>query len=197
MDVLNCFGIVDLNIIINIHHYPWEVAMLFVKHFAKDLHEFLMNLDHRPFLFLGCLKGWQKVNRTCPITGVPTRFVMSMGWHRILSCLKKHGVYLNLWFILSHVPYRMLVVEIDEISLVCSRWLIKTCFEWLACSMFRRHLWTMHLQKCSEFFPLTRMLWWWEVVVEIRPCQSFTLFRLFNCQCCPGHGGLVCGRNPP
>lgn len=53
IDFLKCFEVVDLNIIINIHHHPWEVAMLFLKHLTKDLHEFLMNLDHRPFLFLG------------------------------------------------------------------------------------------------------------------------------------------------
>lgn len=160
MDVLNCFEVIDLNII-KISSLSWGVAMLFVKHFTKDLHEFLMNLDHRPFLFLGYLKGDKRW--TCPITGVPTRFVMGMGWHHILTCLKKHGVYQSLIYIyiyniLSHVPYRMLVVEIDEICLVCSRWLIKTCFEWLTCSMFRRHLWTMQLQKFSEIFPLTNSL---------------------------------------
>lgn len=40
-----------------------SVAMLFVKDFTKDLHEFLMNLDHRPFLFLGYEK---KVTRGEP-----------------------------------------------------------------------------------------------------------------------------------
>lgn len=119
IDVLNCFWGHWFEYHQNIHQYPWDQWQCFS---SKILLRICTSSWWTWIIVLFCSldtkKRWQEVNRTCPISGVPTRFVMSVGWHHILSCLKKHGVYLNLWYILSHVPYRMLVVEIDEICLV-------------------------------------------------------------------------------